>query len=231
MFLTCYVVFLIALTGLPSSTAGVDRLVDTAVGGLLAMLAYRLWPTWESTRTGRTLADLLGAQGHYGTAVLNAYADPTRRRPDALQRELVSARLARSNARTSVDRLLTEPVSDEMPPRTALAVIASMQLYAQSVMTLHARLPLPSDPPVPQVAALAEEVAAAMRSLADRLRGRSRGPGELSLRESQTALRAALGGTQDLLVTETDAMVDAVDTIHHLLTDAEADASTARADP
>ena len=70
-----------------------------------------------------------------------------------------------------------------------------------------------------------------MRSLADRLRGRSREPGELSLRESQTALRAALGGTQHLLVTETDAMVDAVDTIHHLLTDAEADASTARADP
>ena len=32
-FLTCYVVFLISLTGLPSSTAGLDRLIDTAVGG------------------------------------------------------------------------------------------------------------------------------------------------------------------------------------------------------
>ena len=70
-FLTCYVVFLISLTGLPSSAAGLDRLVDTAVGGLLAMLAYRLWPTWESTRTGSTLAALLESQGRYGTAVLD----------------------------------------------------------------------------------------------------------------------------------------------------------------
>jgi uncharacterized membrane protein YccC len=230
-FLTCYVVFLLSLTGLPSRTAGVHRLIDTAVGGLLAMLAYRLWPTWESTRTGRTLATLLEAQGRYGTAVLRAYADPAHRRPDALHRELVAARLARSNAQTSVDRLLTEPVSDEMPRRTALGVIAAVQMYAQSVMTLHARLPLPADPAVPQVAALAEQINTAMQDLADTLRGRRAPPTTLSLRETQTALRASLGGSHELLVTETDTMVDAVDTIHHLLTDADRNASAAPAGP
>ena len=53
----------------------------------------------------------------------------------------------------------------------------------------------------------------------------------LSLRESQTALRAALGRAHELVVTETDAMVDAVDTIHHLLVDAGADARAASAGP
>jgi uncharacterized membrane protein YccC len=223
-FLTCYVVFLISLTGLPSSTAGLDRLVDTAVGGLLAMLAYRLWPTWESTRTGRTLATLLESQGRYGTAVLTAYVDPSRRRPEALHRELVAARLARSNAQTSVDRLLTEPASDEMPRGTALGVVAAVQMYAQSVMTLHARLPLPEDPAVPELAVLAGQTDTAMRDLADVLRGRRRPPATVSLRETQTELRAALGGSHELLVTETDAMVDAVDTIHHLLVDVGTDA-------
>ena len=84
---------------------------------------------------------------------------------------------------------------------------------------------------MPQVAALAREVAAAMRGLADRCAVGSRAPGELSLRESQTALRAALGRHPELLVTETDAMVDAVDTIHHLLADAGADARAAPAGP
>ena len=85
-FLTCYVVFLISLTGLPSSTAGLDRLIDTAVGGLLAMLAYRLWPTWESARTGRTLASLLESQGRTAPRCWTGYVDPSRRRPDALHR-------------------------------------------------------------------------------------------------------------------------------------------------
>ena len=230
-FLTCYVVFLISLTGLPSSAAGLDRLVDTAVGGLLAMLAYRLWPTWESTRTGSTLAALLESQGRYGTAVLTAYVDPSRRRPEALHRELVAARLARSNAQTSVDRLLTEPASDEMPPSSALGVVAAVQMYAQSVMTLHARLPLPEDPAVPELAVLTAQTDTAMRGLADVLRGRRRPPVTLSLRESQTALRAALGRDHELVVTETDAMVDAVDTIHHLLVDAGTDARATPAGP
>jgi hypothetical protein len=193
------------------------------------MLAYRLWPTWESTRTGRTLASLLESQGRYGTAVLTAYVDPSRRRPDALHRELVAARLARSNAQTSVDRLLTEPASDEMPPGTALGVVAAVQMYAQSVMTLHARLPLPEDPAVPELATLTGQTDTAMQALADVLRGRRPPPATLCLRETQTELRAALAGSHELLVTETDAMVDAVDTIHHLLVDEGTDARAAPA--
>jgi len=228
-FLTCYVVFLISLTGLPSGTAGLDRLIDTVVGGLLAMLAYRLWPTWESARAGGTLGALLEAQGQYGAAVLEAYADPGARRPEALHRSLVAARLARSNAQASVDRLLTEPDSDEMPRETALGVIASVQLYARSAMTLHARLPLPDDPAVPQVAELSRQVGAAMHRLARTLRDRAPAPRQLPLRDVQTAMRAVLGAASGLLVSETDAMVDAVDTIHHLLTDTGADTGSASA--
>ncbi len=163
--------------------------------------------------------------------MLTAYVDPSRRRPEALHRELVAARLARSNAQTSVDRLLTEPASDEMPPSSALGVVAAVQMYAQSVMTLHARLPLPEDPAVPELAALTAQTDTAMRGLADVLRGRRRPPVTLSLRESQTALRAALGRDHELVVTETDAMVDAVDTIHHLLVDAGTDARATPAGP
>jgi hypothetical protein len=77
---------------------------------------------------------------------------------------------------------------------------------------------------VPELAVLTGQTDTAMRDLADVLRGRRRPPATVSLRETQTELRAALGGSHELLVTETDAMVDAVDTIHHLLVDVGTDA-------
>ena len=51
-------------------------------------------------------------------------------------------------------------------------MVAAVQMYAQSVMTLHARLPLPEDPAVPELAELTAQTDTAMRGLADVLRGR-----------------------------------------------------------
>jgi hypothetical protein len=116
-----------------------------------------------------------------------------------------------------------------MPRETALGVIASVQLYARSAMTLHARLPLPDDPAVPQVAELSRQVGTAMGRLSRTLRDRIPAPVQLPLRDVQTAMRAVLGAGSELLVSETDAMVDAVDTIHHLLADTGADTGSASA--
>src|SRR5262249_19859891 len=47
VFLTDYVVVLLSLLGLPADQTAVDRLIGTAIGAALAMLAYIAWPTWE----------------------------------------------------------------------------------------------------------------------------------------------------------------------------------------
>jgi len=47
------------------------------LGGALAVIAYLLWPTWESRLVGPQLADLLEAQARLLRGVLGVFADPT----------------------------------------------------------------------------------------------------------------------------------------------------------
>ena len=77
VFLTDFVVVLLALLGLPAGPTAIARLIGTGVGTGLAILAYLLWPTWESTSSAEKLARLFAAQGAYvsngssGTATVN----------------------------------------------------------------------------------------------------------------------------------------------------------------
>jgi uncharacterized membrane protein YccC len=59
IFLTDYVVVLLALLGLPPDQTAVDRLIGTGVGAGLALLAYVLWPTWERTSASEKFARLV----------------------------------------------------------------------------------------------------------------------------------------------------------------------------
>ena len=49
VFLTDFVVVLLALLGLPADQTAIARLAGTGVGAALALLAYLLWPTWEGS--------------------------------------------------------------------------------------------------------------------------------------------------------------------------------------
>src|SRR5581483_7331572 len=44
------IVFLIAATGISPREVVVQRGLNTAAGGILALIAYALWPTWERTQ-------------------------------------------------------------------------------------------------------------------------------------------------------------------------------------
>src|SRR4051794_8230832 len=106
--MTGYVVFLLALAGVPEVTAAIYRSVETALGGALALTVYGLWPTWEATRVRERLAAMLDAHARYVGRLLEAFVDPGRRDMARLQSMRAVARLARSNAEASVDRMLAE---------------------------------------------------------------------------------------------------------------------------
>ena len=55
------------------ATSSRDRAVNTALGGLVALLAYALWPTWERTQAGPVFADLIEDYRAYFNAFLKAY--------------------------------------------------------------------------------------------------------------------------------------------------------------
>jgi len=118
---TSYVVFLLAFAKLPELSAVTYRLTSTLLGGALAVIAYLLWPTWESRLVGPQLADLLEAQADYSGAVLGVFADPERGRPPPPRRAAVdrqeSTLECRGFARPDDDRAAaSNPLGPVQPP-------------------------------------------------------------------------------------------------------------------
>ena len=138
VFLTDFVVVMLALLGLPPDPTAVARLIGTGIGTGLAILAYLLWPTWEGTSAAEKFARVIDAQGTYGRALLRAYTrpgDPEVSRLGSLQ---LAARRARGDAEASANRLAGEPEHPPMSASTALALTSAGHRIAQALITLGA---------------------------------------------------------------------------------------------
>jgi uncharacterized membrane protein YccC len=138
VFLTDFVVVLLALLGLPADATAVARLIGTGVGTGLAILAYLLWPTWESTSAAEKLARLFAAQGAYASAELRGYTTPGGTPAVRTGHLQLAARRARTDAMASVDRLAGEPEHGAMSASVARALISAGHRIAQALLTLAA---------------------------------------------------------------------------------------------
>ncbi len=74
--LTALVVLLIAMTGVTPEVVIAARGLNTVAGGVIALTAYALWPTWERTRLPEELAAMFDAYRVYFEAVRDAYTQP-----------------------------------------------------------------------------------------------------------------------------------------------------------
>lgn len=128
---TSFVVFLLALAGLPELTLVADRAIDTVVGGILALVAYLVWPTWEAATAASVLADLVEAMAGYAAALLRG-GDPAR-----VGAARAKARLARSNAEASVQRMRAEPLRrGGLSPAAAEGLLSGMRQFALAALAL-----------------------------------------------------------------------------------------------
>ncbi|MYV65558.1 FUSC family protein, partial [Streptomyces sp. SID2131] len=73
---SAYVVFLLGTAGAGVDQTVRERVLLTLLGGLLAMLAYAVYPAWETPRLRGLLADWLEAVGRYAAVAAAGYADP-----------------------------------------------------------------------------------------------------------------------------------------------------------
>lgn len=130
--LTAYVVFILSLVGLPEHAAVVERSIATLAGGALAMIAYAMFPTWESPQTRERLRALLVADRAYLDAVLDG-------RLPASERAAVWA--ARAAAEMSLERMLAEPAAnDDIPRDVALGIMAASQRLGLANLALSSLL-------------------------------------------------------------------------------------------
>ncbi|MET9377656.1 FUSC family protein [Streptomyces sp. NPDC002992] len=152
-----YVVFLLGMGGSEWTQTVFERVVLTLLGGVLAMLAYAVYPAWETPRLRGRLADWLVADGRYAASVVAHYADPAGSSCPDVREALLDTRTARIAWQEALDRATHEPVRHRGLSRAAAddAGHALAQL-GRVAMLMEAHLPERGAPPVPAAATLAE---------------------------------------------------------------------------
>jgi uncharacterized membrane protein YccC len=226
-FTTTLVVFLLdAVTTDTLATAG-DRLLDTLVGGTIGLLAYLLWPTWSHQPARNALAEVLAAQRAYLATVLASIIDG---RP-AVGSELAAlarrARQAFSSAQGIIGQSLQEPVTHQIGVEQSQGVLAALRRIVGAVHVLRTSTQDGDDDrPLPGLGPLAGELDQTLALIGCRLAdppssARLELPG---LRASHIRLTHALQveGRRDLLVSQLDEIVDAVNTLGAVLSPASA---------
>jgi uncharacterized membrane protein YccC len=162
VFLTDFVVTLMALLGQTAEQTVGARLAGTGIGAALALIGYLAWPSWEGESAQQKLARLYETQAHYAALVLRAYVRPGPGQSVPSMAELRSARRARSDAEASADRLADEPSRPPMTARLAYALTAIARRMAHASLTLRAAIEAahaagqPSVPARPRVLAHAD---------------------------------------------------------------------------
>ena len=170
-FITMETVFLLTFVVPQPIETVTYRAIDTALGGILALLIYAVWPTWERSQVPGNIANRIEALRRYFVAVMDAYAHPDAYDALATHDRLRESRLARSNAEASVERSLQEPEPYRIDPDLALGLLGAADNIARSVLALEAYLlDNPSRHAIPQIAAFTAKVDEALRLLATAIR-------------------------------------------------------------
>lgn len=152
-----YVVFLLGMGGEQWTQTVPERVVLTLLGGVLAMIAYAVYPAWETPRLRNRLADWLIADGRYAAAVVSRYADPAGSSCPDVRGALLAARDARIAWQEAVARAKNEPVRHRGLSRAAAAdAEETLAQLGRVAMLMEAHLPDRDATPVPAAARLAD---------------------------------------------------------------------------
>jgi uncharacterized membrane protein YgaE (UPF0421/DUF939 family) len=212
--ITGYIVVLMHLAGTATPTIATYRALDTALGGALALLVYRLWPTWEAGRTRDLLAQLSETLADDARLVIGMYVDPSTWDTAKLQQSRAAARLARSNTEASVTRLLVEPErTSRLDAQLATSLLAAFRRYALGALVLHWGLDQRPAKPVPELTTIRDQIAEGLEAIAAALRHGGR-PALPPLAETQASLEHAL---ERAMAEQLSMMTDSVTTAGSLL--------------
>ncbi|MDE3209453.1 MAG: FUSC family protein [Pseudomonadota bacterium] len=215
--LTGTVVILLSFDGVNPGEAVIARVINTAFGCGMALLAYVAWPTWERGRARAALAAMLEAYASY----LRSLARPDQRRGRHEARS--AARTARINAQASIERMRAEPGTPAELLATAHALFANGNRLARSAMTLEALLDdLSTLPGQAEIRLFIDTLAGRVQTVAETLRGKSAHRDLPDLRRLQRHLLLQLDQPDrrpaaELLERVSDRLVDNVNTLVHVM--------------
>jgi len=216
------VVLLVALTGVQPEQVIMARARNTFLGGILALLAYSLWPTWERTQVAEIFARMLDAYRIHLDLITRAFAGDAPESAPSFDRTRSASRLARTNLEASVDRLSAEPATSPAERGRWQAMLASSHIFAHSLIMFHASLLAAPDSLLSlgkneTFKLFVHDVLETLRDLAALLRGAH--PATLSfpdLREAHYQLLRSgepMAAPHSLIAVEADKMVNSLNTL------------------
>jgi uncharacterized membrane protein YccC len=132
------VVFLIAATGISPADVIVSRGLNTAAGGILALIAYALWPTWERTQVSEAMAGMFDASRLYFHALMRRFSSDDPELEKTLDEARREWRRKRSSVEASVDRVTSEPGTLDAKRASLAGMLASSHALVNAMMGLEA---------------------------------------------------------------------------------------------
>ncbi|MER5573940.1 FUSC family protein [Streptomyces massasporeus] len=198
-FTAAYVVFLLGMGGQTWEQTVPERVVLTLLGGALAMLAYVVFPAWETPRLPGRLADWLAADGRYAAAVLRSYAEPTREHRADMRRALLASREARAAWQEAYDQARQEPVRPRgLTSREAEDAQEALKGFDRAAMLMESHVPRVDSRFVPEAERFAEALEADTVQAADDVR-EHRNPDWGRVEEALHAWEGAAGDRSPVL--------------------------------
>ena len=205
--ITAYVVFLLALLGVPEHDAIVNRLLATIAGGVLAMLSYVIWPTWEATQVTARLRALVDADISLTSYLLAGLAGDEPRDSAELSKRRQAVWAIRASAEESLERMLAEPSTNyELEPDRALGIMAATQRLGLANTALSSLYLDPSVEPTPLLHPLAKRLASPVTEITG-LRDAAR-DFESEAASKATPHLTALRSAVDLLIDSINTLIE-----------------------
>ncbi|MET7871526.1 FUSC family protein [Streptomyces cyaneofuscatus] len=166
-FTAAYVVFLLGMGGQAWQQTVPERMTLTLLGGALAMLAYAVFPAWETPLLRERLADWLAADGRHAAAVLRHFAAPTAERRADMRSAQLRSRRARAAWQEAYDRAQQEPVRPRgLTAQEAKDAQEALEGFDRAATLMESRVPHDDNPSTPEVEALAEALESDMEQAA-----------------------------------------------------------------
>jgi uncharacterized membrane protein YccC len=209
VFLTAFIVALLALMGLPAIPTAEARILETFFGAALALAGYLAWPTWAASTVHEKLARLIEAHRDYVKALLAGLENRGAADAGVLRGLQTAARQARSDAEAAAARLADEPDRGPMTSQFALRMNAAVARLAHAELALHALFLSPERPVI-----ATGDFSAALGSALDHHASALR---TLRTPQATPALRAVQPSRGTPVAAITDGLVEATDTLDSVL--------------
>ena len=133
-FVTALVLLLLSVTTTDTLGTALDRLLDFSLGGVIALVAYLVWPTSPQGELSETFSDLFSSLGAYLDVVFDV-VEGIGVSGDEVAKRSRKMRMSWSKAEAAVGRALEEPLTSRFDSSTARSeLVATMRI----LRSLHA---------------------------------------------------------------------------------------------